>query len=252
MRSQTRRLVVSALLAALVAFAGLLPAGQARAAVTPATLDAGNGGTLVVEPKPFRLFIRDTATGAERVGTVPGLEGAPVRVPGIDGPQPIEPFGTAGGFPAFGFVVGASPGVTFPVTFFTGNRLFGAEAGALVSVVEATAIRQTASGLALELRTDAPSAPTATMTIDRLAGGGVRVDLQPPEQIDPAATVFTLTSPGDEGLYGLGARKDVFNQRGRLRNVWVEQQNANDERTEPINQNYPTGTTGDDYTFPNG
>ena len=30
----------------------------------------------------------------------------------------------------------------------------------------------------------------------------------------------TLASPADEGLYGLGARKDRFDQRGLLRNVW--------------------------------
>jgi len=247
-----RPAAAAALLAALAAVASLLAPAAAPAAAAPATLDAGNGSTLVVEPKPFRLSVRDARTGEERVGTVAGLEGAPVRLPGIDGPQPVEPFGAAGGFPAFGFVVGASPGVTFPVSFFTGNRLFGAEAGGLVSVVEATAVRPTATGLELDLRTDAPGAPAAAMTIDRLPGGGVKVDLRPPREIDPVATVFTLRSPEDEGLYGLGARKDVFNQRGRLRNVWVEQQNSADERLEPIPGADPTGTFGEDYTFPNG
>jgi alpha-glucosidase (family GH31 glycosyl hydrolase) len=62
------------------------------------------------------------------------------------------------------------------------------------------------------------------------------------------SSVFSLESPEDEGLYGLGARKDSFDQRGLLRNVWTEEQNASDERVEPIT----CPALGCDYTFPNG
>jgi alpha-glucosidase (family GH31 glycosyl hydrolase) len=240
---------------ALVAFAHLLPGSSPPPALAqtsaPIELDAGNGETLRIERSPFRVALVD-AQGQETVATVAGLEGAPLRVPGIDGPLPIEPLGAAGGFPAMGFVLGASPGVTFPVSFFTGNRLFGAEAGALVSLVEVEGVTSTASGFELAVRTDAPTLGPATLEVQRLAGGGVRLDLRPPPEIEPVATTFTLASPPDEGLYGLGARKDRFNQRGQLRNVWVEQQNASDERAEAVPGADPTGTTGEDFTFPNG
>ncbi len=226
-------------------------AAPASAATAPVTVDAGGGTTLRVESEPFRLVITDAA-GRETVATVPGREGPPVRVPGIDGPQPLEPAGPLGGYPALGFVVGAQAGSTIPVGFFSGNRLFGAEAGGLVSVTGVRSVRPTAQGAELELDTDGPTATPATLTVARLAGGGVRLDLKPPAGLPAISTAFTLASPAGEGLYGLGARKDAFDQRGRLRNVWVEQQNAGSGPFEPVTGADPTGTTGAEYTFPNG
>ena len=80
----------------------------------------------------------------------------------------------------------------------------------------------------------------------------MRLDLSPPDGLPAVSSAFTLESPAGEGLYGLGARKDAFDQRGRLRNVWVEQQNAGSGPFEPVTGADPTGTTGADYTFPNG
>ncbi len=242
-------LLVAALLVASVDDRPRRAAAQGPPAATE--LDAGNGQTLRIERAPFRVALVDR-DGRETVATVGGREGAPVRVPGIDGPQPLEPLGAAGGFPAMAFVVGANPGVTFPVSFFTGNRLFGAEAGGLVSLVEVQGVSRTATGLELSVRTDAPSLGPATLTVERLPAGGVSLDLRPPDGLAPAATTFTLASPPGEGLYGLGARKDRFDQRGLLRNVWVEQQNATSAQGEDFTSVDPTGATGRDYTFPNG
>ena len=242
-------------LAACVAGTFTLHAGSAAPPATaepPAfELRAGNGETLRIERSPFRLALVDRG-GDETVATVPGREGLPVRVPGIDGPQPFEPLGPAGGFPALGFVVGTNPDATFPVSFYTGNRLFGAEAGALISVIEVIDVRRTARGAVLRLRTDAPSLSPARLRVVRLPGGGVELALRAPPEIDPAATMFTLASPHREALYGLGARKDQFDQRGLLRNVWVEQQNASDDRVDDTIGIPPGGPIGQDYTFPNG
>jgi alpha-glucosidase (family GH31 glycosyl hydrolase) len=234
--------------AAAVTLAGT---STASAAAPPVTVDAGGGTKLRVESEPFRLVMTDAA-GRETVATVPGREGPPVRVPGIDGPQPLEPAGPLGGYPALGFVVGARTGSTIPVGFFSGNRLFGAEAGGLVSVTGVRSVRRTPQGAELELDTDGPVAAPATLTAVRLAGGGVRLDLKPPAGLSAISSAFTLASPEGEGLYGLGARKDAFDQRGRLRNVWVEQQNAGSGPFEPVTGADPTGTTGAEYTFPNG
>jgi alpha-glucosidase len=207
----------------------------------------GNGTTLGVERAPFRLVLRDAA-GREQVASVPGVEGAPVRVPGVDGPTPVEPLGALGGFPALGFVVGAGTGASWPLPLYTGNRIFGAEAGALVSLVEVVEARVVPRGLDLSVRTDAPSLGPATVSVRALPGGGVRLEVEPPAGVTPTSSVFSLTTPQDEGLYGLGARKDAFDQRGLLRNVWVEEQNASDERVEPAS----CQSLGCDYTFPNG
>ena len=238
--------MVALFLVVLLAAVLAAPA-PAAAQSAPVEVAAGHGAVLRVEPSPFRVVLVEP-DGREAVATVAGRQGPPVRLPGIDGPQPAEPAGALGAFPALGFVVGADPAVTYPLPFFTGNRLFGAEAGAVVSVTGVRSARATADGVVLELATDAPSAGSAALTVRRLPGGGVTLGLRPPEGLDPVSTVATLASPGDEGLYGLGARKDAFDQRGQLRNVWSEQQNASDERAEPA----ACAALGCDYTFPNG
>ena len=233
------------LLVLLLVLAGLaVPATAQEQAVV---VDAGGGSVLRVESAPFRLSLTDRQ-GREEVATVPGREGPPVRVPGVDGPQPVEPLGPLGGFPALGFVVGAAPSVSYPLPLYTGNRLFGAETGALVSLVEVVEARRVPGGLDLAVRTDAPSLGPATVAVRRLPGGGVRLEVEPPDGVTPVSSVFSLATPADEGLYGLGARKDAFDQRGLLRNVWTEEQNASDERVEPLT----CQALGCDYTFPNG
>jgi alpha-glucosidase len=212
---------------------------------------AGGGSVLHVERAPFRLVLNGP-DGREQVATVAGREGAPVRVPGVDGPQPVEPLGPLGGFPALGFVVGISQAASWPLPLYTGNRLLGAEAGALISLVEVVQARPVADGLSLSVRTDAPSLGPATVTVQALPGGGVRLEVEPPAGVAVTSSMFSLTTPADEGLYGLGARKDAFDQRGLLRNVWTEEQNASDERVEPATCALPGPVLGCDYTFPNG
>lgn len=206
-----------------------------------------DGTSIVIDREPFRVSVVG-GRGREQVSTVPGVEGPPVELPRVDGPMPADPLGAAGGFPAFGFVVGVQHGAQWPLPVYTGNRIFGAEAGILVSLVEVTGVQRLSDGLRLRVRTDAPSLPDAEVGVRVLPGGGARLSVSPPRGLDPVSSVFTLVSPRAEALYGLGARKDAFDQRGRLRNVWVEQQNASDERAEPVT----CPTVGCDYTFPNG
>lgn len=174
--------------------------------------------------------------GTVGLSTVRGTGGLPVRPPGVDGPLPLEPLGATGAFPALGWVLGARAGLTFPVSFFSGNRLLGAEAGAVVAV---TGARETAPGV-FALDTTAGVGATA-----RVTGTHLRVD--PPPGLPVVSTLFTLASPRGEALYGLGARKDAFDQRGKLRNVWVEQQNLSDQRLDALGN-----VVEPDYTFPNG
>ena len=188
-----RLLLAAAALAALLAPAATtFPAHAAPDDVL--LLPAGDGTVLRVERAPFRLALRGP-DGAEQVATVPGLEGPPVRVPGVDGPQPVEPLGPLGGFPALGFVVGVAPSVGYPLPLFTGNRLFGAETGVLVSLVEVVA--RSACGRA---GSTWPCAPTrrrsgpARVRLRPLAGGGVRLELEPPPGVTP---VSSRLQPGE-------------------------------------------------------
>lgn len=237
--------------AAAAGVAGAATSRAPAAAAAPVVVEAGDGQRLRIERSPFRLSLVDR-DGRETLATVAARQGPPVRVPGLDGPQPVEPLGELGGFPGLGFVLGADPSVTFPVSAFTGNRLFGAEIGVLVSLVEVETVQWTGAAVRVRVRTDAPSLGAAALDVAPLPGGGVRLDARPPRRLDPVSTVVALASPDDEGLYGLGARKDTFDQRGLLRNVWVEQQNATSEDGELLTGSDPTGTTGRDYTFPNG
>jgi hypothetical protein len=93
----------------------------------PLRLVTGRGTELRIERDPFRIALVEVGgpEGQELVGTVAGREGSPFRPPGLDGPMPVEPAGEVGGYPAMGFLVGASEGQGFPATFFTGNRLAG-------------------------------------------------------------------------------------------------------------------------------
>lgn len=174
--------------------------------------------------------------GEVEVSTVRGTGGLPLRPPGADGPLPLEPLGTTGAYPALGWVLGARAGLTFPVSFFSGNRLLGAEAGAVVAV---TGARETAPGV-FTLSTTAGVPATAHVS-------GTHLRVEPPASLPVVSTLFTLASPPGEGLFGLGARKDAFDQRGKLRNVWVEQQNLSDERLDELGN-----AVEPDYTFPNG
>jgi alpha-glucosidase (family GH31 glycosyl hydrolase) len=219
-------------------------------------LELRHGQTLVVERDPFRVRLLDRS-GRTTLATVAGVQGPPVRVPGLDGPMPVEPLGPAGAFPAVGFVVGASPGLSWPLPLFTGNRMLGAEAGAVVSLVEVTRVESAGgsgrpAAIALDVSTDAPGLSPARLRAERLPGGGARIRVEPPAELRalaaPVSSLMTWESPEDEGLYGMGARKDSFDQRGLLRNVWTEQQNASDERVEPLS----CATVGCDYTAPNG
>lgn len=206
---------------------GLAPATLAPVA-TAAELRFSNEGGFAIE------LVGDG--GRVELSTIRGTGGVPVRPPGADGPLPVEPFGAAGAFPALGWVLGARAGSTFPVSFFSGNRLFGAEAGGVVAV---TAARATGDGTyALE---------TTAGVSGRARVDGTHLEIEAPPELPVVSTMFTLASPDGEGLYGLGARKDAFDQRGRLRNVWVEQQNLSDERLDAVGN-----AIEPQYTFPNG
>jgi len=240
-------------LAALtIAAAGAVAIAPASAgAAAPLRLDLAGGERLMVQGAPFRLWL-ENRDGREEVGTVPAALGSPVRPPGVTGPQPIEPLGPAGAFPPFGFVVGAGADATFPQPPFTGNQLFGAQAGAVVSVTGVQSARTDPNGVHLQLSTDAVGLGPATLDATALPTGGVRLVLRPPAGLQVEATMFTLSSPVDEGLYGGGTRRDAFDQRGLLRNVWVEEQYFGDQRTEPVTAADPTGFTGPAFTVPNG
>src|SRR5437588_1828117 len=236
---------------ALLCSAGPAVASPPALAADPIKLDLAGGERLMVQSTPFRLWL-ETRDGREEVGTVPAALGSPLRPPGVTGPQPVEPLGPAGAFPAFGFVVGGGADATFPQPPFTGNQLFGVQGGGVVAIASVQSARSDSSGLHLQLATDAPGLGPAALDASALSAGGVRLVLRPPGGVQVAAMTFTLSSPADEGLYGGGTRRDAFDQRGLLRNVWVEEQYFGDQRTEPVTGADPTGFTGPAFTAPNG
>ena len=178
--------------------------------------------SLTIQDAPFQLCVGPLCTVPASSSPLP----QPYSY--VEGPAPAPFPGTIGVFPAFGWLVGTSVNQTIPASFFQGNRLAGADNGLVYAVTEVLSREQVDGTLLLELATNVPAAGAALMRITPLPGGGQRIRLEPPPQLRGlvALTLFSLESPEDEGLYGLGARKDRFNQRGQLRNVWAEQQNT--------------------------
>lgn len=227
---------------------GLEPSSKPRASAARAlAIPAGGGTTLLIETAPFQLRLVD-AGGVAVVSTPPGRSVNPLSGPEVTGPEPLAPIGALGAFPALGFVLAAEPGVEFPASYWTGNRLFGASGGAVVPVVGVSDIRRSLDGYTMVLRSDVEVGPPARMSVTPLAGGGVRIDVTPPPRLPSSATVFCLSSPPGEGLFGLGGRKDAFDQRGLLRQVWSEEENFGAGDLKPLSR----AVLGATYTFPNG
>lgn len=249
----SRRQVLAA--GALGAAATGLPAA-ARAASDPSgrpprgaiDLPAGPGVSLVVDVNPFRISLVED--GGRVV--LAGLPGAgPGSVPGVaavNGPQPADPAGGQGAFPGLGFLLGVDGGVEFPATYWTGNRLLGAAGGLVVAAARVSRTTRLTDTVVLSLETTVPAAGPALLAIGQLAGGGIRLDVRPPAGLPVAACLVSFASPATEALYGLGARKDAFNQRGLLRTVWTEEENVGAGPLGPVTD----PVLGSTYTFPNG
>ncbi len=231
------------------------------------TIPAGDGVTLRVTARPFTLALVDT-TGRQVVATVPGAGGLPLDLPELDGPEPVVPAGAASGRPGVAFLVGVDGGIEVPsATYWMGNRLLGGRVGVLAPVLAVrTAIRH-GSGLRCSVAvavagsvrgtTTEDVGPGRTATADVLTGtvdvvpvrsGGVLVTVTPPAELPAAATVLGFVSPADEALYGLGGRKDAFDQRGLVRTLWCDQENVGAGPLGPV----ADPVLGSTYTFPNG
>lgn len=226
------------------------------------TTSAAQAGTLQVDGEDFRLEFRNAA-GQVVLATTRASD-TPMPVPAVtaDGPMPLEPAGERGVFAPVGWLTGLEQEATIPASFFQGNRLFGAGVGIVVSPTRVARVQQFPDRIEYFLETNAgpvlaalaapasgrPVAALARMVVRTLPDGSTALSLFPPAGLPVAATFLTFESPQDEGLYGLGARKDEFNQRGLLRNVWTEQQNTGAGSLKPV----ADPLFGEKYSFPNG
>lgn len=190
---------------------------------SPSGGDAGAGlDGATVQQVPFRLCLGVLCTVAA------GVNPPPQPYLYAEGTRPVVNPQTLAAFPAIGWVVGSSRNEMIPSFIWQGNRLSGVDAGTLYEVTELAQREDFADRVELSLRTNY-SDQTARLTLRRLSSGALAADLEPPPdmaQAGIAVTVLSFDTPPEEGLFGLGARKDFFNQRGRLRNVWTEQQNT--------------------------
>lgn len=212
------------LLAALAACSdSTVPGVDGNAPPSPAPSTPADG--VAVQASPFRLCLNAsvcTVTAASPALPQPYLY--------AEGPRPSVNPGTLAAYPAFGWVVGTTENRLIPSFIWQGNRLSGRDQGVLYEVTGVVAERRLADRRELDLATNYPDDPSpARLSLRQLAGGVVEAHLEPPPGMRAAGiavTLFSLESPPEEGLFGLGARKDYFNQRGKLRNVWTEQQNT--------------------------
>lgn len=207
-----------------VAALALLLGGCADGAL-PAETGAAPLAALTVQEAPFRVCLGEqvcTAAAGEHPGPLPYLY--------AEGPRPQLNPQTLAAFPAIGWVVGSTQSRVIPAFIWQGNRLSGVDSGTLYQVTEVAAIRREADRIEIDLHTDYAADPTpARLTARATPSGAIEIHVLPPpamREAGIAVALFTLETPPGEGLFGLGARKDYFNQRGKLRNVWTEQQNT--------------------------
>lgn len=217
------RAVATAALVALVNLGCTQEPGHEAASVTSPTPVRAAAAALQIQARPFRLCIGDVLCT-----TTATTSATPLPYSYVEGPAPAPWPGTRGVFPAFGWLVGTTVNSTIPASFFQGNRLAGADHGLVYEVTEVLERRDFPGRIELDLATNFPGASPARMVIVEQPGGSQEIQLDPPPEFASAVAVslFSLESPEGEGLFGLGARKDRFNQRGQLRNVWTEQQNT--------------------------
>ncbi len=187
------------------------------------TVDGSGDAGIKIIDAPFQICVGDTLCTVASASPV-----LPLPYSYAEGTAPGPFPGTAGVFPALGWLVGTSENHSILASPFQGNRLSGVDSGVVYEVIGVLKREQLGEDLELELATNVPGAAPARLRIRPTAEGGHELWLRPPPEItgSVAATLFTLDSPADEGVFGLGARKDRFNQRGHIRNVWTEQQNT--------------------------
>lgn len=187
----------------------------------------GAASSVRVQNEPFQLCFGPELCTPQPTATAAA---GPQPYSYAEGPRPQLNPQTATAFPAFGWVVGETENAVIPTFIWQGNRLSGRDTGLLYEVTGVISVQEQVGATELLLETnyagrDAP----ARLRLRTLPSGAVEAHLQPPDGMAAegiALTLFSLQTPRDEGLFGLGARKDFFNQRGRLRNVWTEQQNT--------------------------
>lgn len=176
-----------------------------------------------VATDPFQLCLGDTLCL---------LPADPLALPQpwthAEGPRPQLNPQTALQFPPLGWVVGQTDNRTIPAFIWQGNRLSGVDSGTLYQVTAVQSRQATPAGEDIALATNYGSEP-AMLRLRRHPSGAQLATLEPPPGMAEegiALTLFSAATPAGEGLFGMGARKDYFNQRGLLRNVWTEQQNT--------------------------
>lgn len=218
-----RRVCLNALLIATV----LGACQNSRAPADRIRLPGAGATELRIQAQPFQLCVGDTLCTAQPSATAAA---GPQPWSYAEGPRPQINPQTAAAFPAFGWVVGQTENEVIPTFIWQGNRLSGRDTGLLYEVTAVAQVVEHADHLELLLDTNYNgNAAPARLRLRTLPSGAVQARLTPPAGMADegiALTLFSLESPADEGLFGMGARKDFFNQRGRLRNVWTEQQNT--------------------------
>lgn len=193
----------------------------------PTAPPAASPSPVTIKSNPFAFCLGSTVCTPDS-----SQPPAPLPYSYTENTAPAQDPATAGVFPAFGWLLngtGTTSGATIPASIWQGNRAAAQESGTVCEVTSVAGTNESSTVTTLALNTNCgPTAGMATLVITTLDTGAKKLVLSPPAGVrsQVALTIFSIDTPVTEGLYGLGARKDRFNQRGHLRNVWTEQQNT--------------------------
>jgi sulfoquinovosidase len=224
----------------------LLLARVAVAEPAPVFVANGEGVRVEVRQSPFALRIVDTVDGTT-LDEAPS-DDVPLRATGTS-PQP-DIVGDRGGYGPLSFVVGRHATVQYPTVLWSGDDLLGGDAGAAYHPTALLATSREGSTVTLDVSTDAPGSPTATIVLSFGAPEQVRVEFTPPQDLPVSAVGDAFVSAPGERFFGFGERKDAVDQRGLYREAFAQEENFDAPQHQYWTDQVPA--MGPKYTFPNG
>ena len=222
-RGRSRRVLLSAVAATVLALAGLPAVAAASVTIGPEEIVlSSTGAGAVITRTPFQIAF----TNAE--GHTVLSEVAPVDAPfTLPAGLPQSPSGptTPALYAPLSFLVGADQPLTDSGGQLGGDLLEAQETGTEYSAREVLSATAAGEGVELTVATDDPSGRELQVTIAPQGSGAIRVSAVPSEPAGVAAMADSFSSSTSEAFHGFGGRHNALDQHGESFYNWVEQEN---------------------------
>ncbi len=209
---------------------GRLSGSQVAIRITPTSaVFADAGGRLVLHRSPFELSV--TIPSGRTVladGVVPA--GSPVPLPPTTDPVPPGQPNRAAvpSYAPLAFLVGSQTIDQYDGGFFGGDLRSASLSGTQFAATSIRSVRRVGRTLVADVATNDPSGRRLVVAVGAAAGGrAIAVSVR----ADPATGVVLIgdsfRSRPTEGFFGFGGVHDGLDQRGRMIDSWVAEEDVN-------------------------